>query len=167
MKIKCEHPDWNPDRVAVAAAAASSCPLEGRSMSLSEDKICTLVKEIGKRFNDSTIDNMARRGCSNGAENIWSVVTEFSNGKHLNQDATDHYEVSNKIACIWIGDGNVEKAHNEVSIKLDPLVSSLATKHHIAQHLNMNKKKAYNNTPKSKVQAANCKDVTLSQDGPG
>jgi hypothetical protein len=149
LKIKCEHPDWNHDRVAVAAPAASSCPLEGRSMSLSEDGICTLVKENRKRFNDSTIDNIARRGCSNGAENIWSVVTKFSNGKRLNQDATDHYEVSNKIACIRIGDGNVEKAHDEVSVKLGLSVSSLETKHHIARQLKMNKKKAYNKTPKA------------------
>jgi hypothetical protein len=47
LKIKCKHPDWDPYQVAVAAVAASSCPLKGRSMSLSEDGICTLVKEIG------------------------------------------------------------------------------------------------------------------------
>jgi hypothetical protein len=118
-------------------------------MILSEDGICTLIKEIGKRFNDSTIDNIARRGCSNGTENIWSAVTKFSNGKRLNQDMTNHYKVSNKIACIWIGDGNIEKAHNEVSVKLGLSVSSLTTKHHIAWQLKMNKKKAYNKTPKA------------------
>jgi hypothetical protein len=59
-------------------------------------------------------------------------VTKFCNGKRLNQDATDHYKVSNKIACIWIGDGNIKKAHDKVSMKLGLSVSSMTTKHHIA-----------------------------------
>ena len=59
-------------------------------------------------------------------------MLKFSNGRHLNEDAADHYKVSNKIACIWIGDGNVEKACNDVSVKLGLSVSSLRTKHHIA-----------------------------------
>ena len=70
MKIKRNHPDWDHDRVAVAAATKSSHPLEGWSTSLSGDGISTLVKEIGKRFNDSTIDNIASRGCSFGANYI-------------------------------------------------------------------------------------------------
>ena len=40
--------------------------------------------------------------------------------------------------------------HDEVSVKLGLSLSSLTTKHHIARHLKMNRKKAYYKTLKEK-----------------
>jgi hypothetical protein len=81
-------------------------------MSLSEDGICTIMREINKRFNKSIIDKISKGGCSNLAENFWSVATKFSQGKRLSQDHSDHYEVSNETAFIRIGAGNVQKTHD-------------------------------------------------------
>jgi coproporphyrinogen III oxidase-like Fe-S oxidoreductase len=43
-------------RITVAAAAESNRPLNGKPMSLSEDGMSTITKEINKRFNKATID---------------------------------------------------------------------------------------------------------------
>ena len=150
LKILKEHPDWDSHSIAVVAATESSRPLAGKPMSLSEDGIATIVREINKRFNKSTIDKIAKGGCSNLAENFWSVTTKFSQGKHLNQDHSDHYEVSNKTAFIRIGKGNIQKTHDEVSTRLGLPISSTSRRHHERRQLKMNKKRLYNETDAAK-----------------
>jgi hypothetical protein len=60
LKILKEHPDWDLHAIAAAAAAESSCPLAGKPMSLSEDGIHMIAKEIGKRLNGLTINKIAK-----------------------------------------------------------------------------------------------------------
>ena len=95
------------------------------------------------QFNKKTIDKAAKEGCSNLAESFWSVVTKFSHHNGVNQDHSDHYEVSNRLAFIRIGIGNVEKAHGQVSAKLGLPISSMARKHHALQQSKRNKNKIY------------------------
>jgi hypothetical protein len=83
LKIQNLHPDWDEHSITVAAASESNHPLNGMPMSLSEDGILTITKEINKRFNRFMIDKISTSGCSNLAENFWSVTTKFSQGKHL------------------------------------------------------------------------------------
>jgi hypothetical protein len=128
-QVKREHQDWDASAMAVAAAQSSYCHLE-KLMSLTDDGICTIAGEIKKRFNSKMVDKASRARCSNLAENFWSVITKFSHHKGINQDHSDHYKVSNKAAFIRIGDGNVEKAHDQVSARLSLPISSMARKHH-------------------------------------
>ena len=130
IKVKRERPDWDASAIAVAAAQSSKRPLE-KPMSLTTDGISIITTEIKKRFNNKTIYKVAKAGCSNLAENFWSVVTKFSHHKGINQDHSDHFEVSNKAAFIRIGNGNVEKAHDQVSAKLGLPISLMARKHHV------------------------------------
>ena len=107
----------------------------------------------------------AKAGCSNLAENFWSVVTKFSHHKGLNQDHSDHHELSNKAASIRIGVGNVEKAHNQVSAKLGLPISSMARKHHALRQIEMNKKKSYHRSDRSKKKRLIAKITRLHKMG--
>ena len=102
-KVEREHSDWDASAIAVAAAQSSNCHLE-KPMSLTNDGIHTIAVEIKNRFNGKMVDKASRAGCSNLAENFWSVATKFSHHEGINQDHSDHYEVSNKAAFIRIGD---------------------------------------------------------------
>ena len=140
--IEREHPDWDHSAIAVADAQLSNHPLE-KPMSFSDDGMSAIVTEIKKRFNKKSVNKTAMAGCSNLAENVWSVVTKFSHHKGINHDHSDHYDVSNKAAFIRIGVGNVEKANDQVFAKLGLPISSMARKHHAMRQTKMNKKKIY------------------------
>jgi hypothetical protein len=108
-----------------------------------------IVTKIKKLFNEKSVNKAAIGECSNLAENFWSVVTKFSNHKGINQDHSDHYEVSNKAAFIRIRVGNVEKAHDQESAKLGIPISSMARKHHALRQTKMNNNKSYHSSKQS------------------
>ena len=165
LRIQKEHPDWDVHSITVAAAAESNRPLNGKPMSLSEDGMSTITKEINKRFNKATIDKIANGGCSNLAENFWSVATKFSQGKRLSQDHSDHYEISNKTAFIRIGKGNVQKTHDEISTKLGLPISSTSRRHHALHERKMNKNSCYFVTDKAKAKRLIAKMTRLHKMG--
>ena len=59
------------------------------------------------------------------SENFFSVNTKFSEGKRLNQDQTDHWQDTNRKTFCRMGEGNIEKTHDQVSERLGlPVTSS-------------------------------------------
>ncbi len=149
-KIEREHRDWDHSAIAVTAAQLSNHPLE-KPMSLSDDSSechCHRNQKSVSTRNQSI--KLLRGGCSNLAENFWSVVTKFSHHKGINQDHSDHYKVSNKAAFIRIGVGNVEKAHDQVPAKLGLPISSMPEKHHALRYTKMNKNKIYHQRKQAK-----------------
>ena len=128
VQVKSKHPDWNESQIAEEAARISTWPFDGRNMSLSEDGISVLTAKLVWRFNDKTIDKCASGGCSNLSENFWNMNTKFSEGKRLNHDHTDSWEVVNKLSFCRKGEGNIEKTHNQVADKLGlPVLSPEVT----------------------------------------
>jgi hypothetical protein len=165
LKIQNLHPDWDEHSITVAAASESNRPLNGKPMSLSEDGILTITKEINKRFNKFTIDKISTGGCSNLAKSFWSVATKFSQGKRLIQDHSDHYEVSNKTAFIRIGAGNVQKTHDKISTKFGLPISSTSRRHHALHQRKMEKNRAYFATEKANTKRFIAKMTRLHKMG--
>ena len=124
LKIKNLHPTWTDPEIAEEAAATSSRPHGGKNMSLSNEGIAKLTSKIVSRFNNKTIDKIAGGGCSNLSENFWGIGTKFSEGKRLNFDHTDAYMSSNKLTFCRIGEGNIEKTHDQVSARLGLSITS-------------------------------------------
>jgi len=118
LKEKIKHPTWTDVEIAEEAALTSSRPHGGKNMSLSDAGIEKLTSKILSRFNSKTIDKIAGGGCSNLSENFWGVTTKFSEGKRLNLDHTDAYISCNKLTFCRIGEGNIEKTHDNVSARL-------------------------------------------------
>ena len=115
LKVRKRHPTWSKDQVAMQAASELK---RNTNMSLSPRGIAIVIAVLKKRFNEKTIDNMARGGCSNLSESFWNVNTKFSEGKRLNLDLTDAWIIVNKLTFCRIGEGNVAKTHDEVSDKM-------------------------------------------------
>jgi len=124
LKEKIKHPTWTDVEIAEEAALTSSRPHGGKNMSLSDAGIEKLTSKILSRFNSKTIDKIAGGGCSNLSENFWGVTTKFSEGKRLNLDHTDAYISCNKLTFCRIGEGNIEKTHDNVSARLGLSVTS-------------------------------------------
>lgn len=131
LKIKKQHPDWTHDQIEEKAAEDTLRPHKGKYMSLSDDGIAKLTKRITDRFNYGSIDKYAKGGCSNLSENFWNMVTKFSEGKRLNEDHTDLWEVNNKLAFCRKGEGNIEKTHDQVSDKLGLHITTPELKHQV------------------------------------
>ncbi len=117
LRVQNAHPDWTPQQVAEQASQDSHRPT-GKNMSLSEQGKAQIYAEIRKRFNENTIDSIAENGCSNRSENFFNANTKFSQGKRLNQDLSDLWEKINQLTFCRLGDGNIEKTHDQVSQRM-------------------------------------------------
>ena len=84
-----------------------------------------------KKVNKNNIDKISSGGCSNLSESFWSQTTKFTEGKRLNQDHADAYITANKLTFCRIGEGNIEKTHEQVSQQLGLKVMSPELKHQI------------------------------------
>jgi hypothetical protein len=124
LRVKKRNPDWRDGQIRTAAYHESTRALRGKNMSLHSRGQEILVSLLRKRFNEKTIDKIAEDGCSNLSESFWNMNTKFSEGKRLNQDHTDHWEVTNKLTFCRVGEGNIEKTHSEVSRQLSLKVTS-------------------------------------------
>ena len=128
VQVKSKPPDWNGSQIAEEAARISTWPFNGRNMSLLEDGISVLRAKLNWRFNDRTINKCAGGGCSNLCGNFWNMNTKSSEGKRLNYDHTDSWEVTNKLSFCRKGKGNIKKTHNQVAGKLGlPVLSPEVT----------------------------------------
>ena len=127
--VKDEHPDWEDDAIEEEAMARSHRPFGGRNMSLSERGKEVLTSLICQRFHRGSIDKITRGGCSNLSEGFWNVTTKFSEGKRLNDDLADSYEVHNKLAFCRAGDRNVVRTQDQVSERLGLAMSSVGRQH--------------------------------------
>ena len=128
-KVTREHPEWSADQVAKEAAAVSNRPFDGKNMDLSKDGIATLVKGFKARFNERTIDVIAGDGDSNLSEHFFGQNVIFTEGKRLNMDHDDGWEKVNMLSFCRIGEGNIEKTHDQVSEKLSLPVHATEVKH--------------------------------------
>jgi len=66
-------------------------------MGLSEEGIKTLKKMLLSRVDESNVDRVALLMSSNATENFFGVCVVHSEGKHLNLDQTDQWEM-----ILWI-----------------------------------------------------------------
>ena len=103
------------DKVAAEAAKCSDRPFDGKHMGLSSKGIATITTKLRSLYNAKSIKKIAHGGCSNLSENFWNMNTKFSESNRLNEDLTDHCEVTNKLSFCRKGDGNAAQTHNQVS----------------------------------------------------
>ena len=129
LKVKNEHPEWSEDRIAAQAAEETNRPHEGKDMSLDEDGMKALTAEIMARYSEESLEKLALGGCSNLSENFWGMNTKFSEGKRLNQDHSDLWEIINYLSFCRKGDGNIDNTHDEVSEKLSLPITSPELRH--------------------------------------
>ena len=152
-KVEKEHPDWMPHQIAEQAEKESRRPYS-KQMDLSPHGIETLIDKIRQRFNENTIDKIAEGGCTNLSESFWNVLVKFSEGKRLNLNLTDLWEVMCMLTFCRIGDGNVEKTHDKMSTKLGIPVTSAETKFLKRSAKKAKKNKARQITPEAKQRRA-------------
>ena len=126
-KVKNEHPEWNDEQVEAMAGKISTRPFAGKYMSLSPRGIASVQAKIRERFNEKTIDKIAKGGCTNLSESFWNMLIKFSEGKRLNLDLTDLWEVMCKLTFCRVGEGNIERTHDKVSDKLGLPINSKET----------------------------------------
>ena len=77
-------------------------PHNGKNMSLSDEGSMMLTSKIRRRFNEKTIEKIARGGCGNISKNFWGMNIKFSEGKRLNYDHTD---VSTNLVFVGLAMG--------------------------------------------------------------
>ena len=150
LRIKNANPDLNDDDIAAKAAEESLRPHGGKNMSLSQSGIQIMTAKISERYNEKTIDKIARGGCSNASESFWSVNTKFSEGKKICQDHTDKWEVTNKLTFCRSGEGNIERTHEQVFEKLNLPITSGEKKYETTASKKRKKDKQRQDTDKYK-----------------
>ena len=74
------------------------------------------------------------------------MTTKFSEGKRLNDDHADSYEIHNKIAFCRIGNGNVVKTQDQVCAKLGLTTSSVGRRHQAVAAKKREKVRKYQET---------------------
>ena len=129
LRAKNANPEGSESELAAEAARASNRSHEGKNMSLSSAGIMALTKVIQDRFNELTIDKVAGGGCSNLSENFWSTLVKFTEGKRLNYDHTDAWEIMNMLCFCRKGEGNIRKTNGQVLEKVGVQIKSPQTKY--------------------------------------
>jgi len=129
LKVKKEHPDWDDDQIEAMAAKISTRAFAGKYMGLSPAGIASVRDKIRDRFNEKTIDKIAKGGCTNLSESFWNMLIKFSEGKRLCLDLTDLWEVMCKLTFCRVGEGNVKKTHDYISDRLGLPVTSQETRY--------------------------------------
>ena len=150
LKVKNKNPDWRDEQIRAAAYHESKRALRGQDLSLHSKGVAKLSALIKKRFNEKTIDRIAKGGCSNLSESFWNMNIKFSSGKRLNQDHTDHWEVTNKLSFCRVGDGNIEKTHGDVSQDLCLKITKPELKQQASARKTRNRIKNYQKTTEAK-----------------
>lgn len=129
LKVKNLHGDWAEDKIKAEAFKISRRALRGKDLSLNCKGVVIVQNAIQKKVNSKNVYKIASGGCSNLSESFWNQTTKWTEGKRLNLDHTDAYIVANQITFCRIGDGNVEKTHDEVSEQMGLNVTSSQKKY--------------------------------------
>lgn len=86
-----EHPEWSDEQVAEQYAINSR--FNGKYMSLSNAGVKELQHIIRRKVDESNIDRVALLMSSNSIENLYALCAMHTNGKRLNLDQTDQWEI--------------------------------------------------------------------------
>lgn len=113
IKVKNEHPTWPREQIQEEAANRSK--RYRTCMDLSEHGIQVLEQIISKRFNEKTIDKIAKCGSSNACEGFWGQLVKLSEGKRIQGCGTDLWLSMVQLCFCMNGQDNVEKSRRELS----------------------------------------------------
>ena len=128
-QIKKEHSDWNDQQVREERAKQTK-RFNGVSMSLSKSGIELLQKIVSKRFNNDTIDVVAKCGCSNRCEGFWGHTIKHSEGKRVLGNGTNLWYMFLQL-CFCCGNGkDTERTAEELSSLLKLEVTEEEKKEH-------------------------------------
>jgi len=89
--LKKEHPEWSDEQVAEEYAMNSR--FHGKYMSLSNAGVKELQRIIQSNVDISNIDRVALLMSSNCIENLYSLCAMHTEGKRINLDQTDQWEM--------------------------------------------------------------------------
>lgn len=149
LKIKSENKFLPPSEIAkLTAKATKRC--DGITMSLSDSGIDKLQKIMSKRFNPSSIDEIAQCGCSNKCEGFWGQIIKYTEGKRVLGNGTDlWYTFMQLVFCNGNGK-DAEKTALQLASLLNTDVCEEEEKEH--QRQNKKRKKDYDrhSSPKAK-----------------
>lgn len=165
LKVKKQHPDWEDHSIRKEAHSISKRALRGKEMSLNAKGIAKVTALLLKKVNANNIDKIASDGCSNLSESFWSQTTKFSEGKRLNQDHADAYIAVNELTFCRVGEGNIEKTHDDVSNQLSLKVTTPEVKHQIKARKTRNRIKKYQSTEDFKQKRMLAKLTKLYRSG--
>lgn len=131
LKVKNEYPDFTEEEIKAEAFKISKRALRGKDLSLHTRGIATVQNAIRKKVNHKNVDKIASGGCSNLSKSFWNQTTKFTEGKRLNSDHTDAYITTKKLTFCRVGEGNVEKTHDEVTEQMSLKITTPQVKYQI------------------------------------
>jgi len=151
VRIKKENKFLPPSEITKLTAKATK-RFDGITMSLSDSGIDTLQKIMSKRFNASSIDEIAQCGCSNKCEGFWGQITRLTEGKRVLGNGTDlWYTFMQLVFCNGNGK-DTEKTAREIASLLNTNVCEEEEKEY--QRQNKKRKKDYDHHSSQKAKDA-------------
>ena len=127
LQVKHKHPNWSPKQVELKWMKQSKRQI--LCMDLSAYGIKVLEEIIGKRFNENTIDRIAKCGCSNSCEGFWSKLVKLSEGKRIQGSGADLWQSMVQLCYCMSGPGKNEQAREELSHVMNVFVTPHEKQH--------------------------------------
>ena len=149
LKVQNEHPTWSKKEIEAEAIKRSK--RHKTHMDLSSEGIYVLEKIINKRFNEKTIDKIAKLGSSNHCEGFWSELVKLSEGKRLGGCGTDLWFSMLQLCYCMNGQGHKEQSREELSKLLGLFVTDTENKAHALSAKIREKNKVRHGSEKGKM----------------